>query len=304
MFFGNAFASTAAAFLSSPPPSSSIQTLTVQNAVFDELYVSVNVPDLSDFDGAVPAVWTFDTRLHAGFNGDLYGGNVSFSEQIVEAVRIKKRTRRDRNFQTIYEKRILKNEDFEIQLLDYLEPCGDVDYMYAAVISGGENNAVVNTVTSSFDSCFLCEKGSSYPLILDTDFSKQLNQRVSVVETWGRQYPLIVKNGTMKYYSGSIRCTFLEQSDSSVFGWKTGSGWEYRNLVYDFLTNGHPKILKDNEGNIYMIAVTGSAITEEKISSAYIKTCFEITECGNAYDTGDLYDNHFIDTDLNRQVIL
>lgn len=299
MFIGKTFAGTPPGLVSAPPPASNVGTLTVQNAIFDELYATVDVIDLNSFNGELPAIWTFETRLHANFNGNLYGGNVSFSEQIVEAVRIKKRTGKDKNFQTIYEKEILSNEDFKIQLMDYFEPCGKVDYMYVAVISGGENQAVVNSVMSKFESYFLCEKGTSYPMILDTAFTKQLNQRVNTVETWGRKYPVIVKNGNLGYYTGSVECTFIEETDDSR-EWDVDTAWDYRNIIYDFLTNGQPKILKDYEGNIYMVAVTGDAITETTDHPQHVKTKFDVTECGDAYYVGDLYDNNFIDLDIDR----
>lgn len=297
MLLGRSFAGEPSTSLSVLPAADPVQTLILQNAIHDETYVSVDIIELDDFRGVIPDNWTFDTRLHAQYNGDLYGGNVSFTEAIVESVRIKKRTSKDSKFQTIYEKPINANEDFEIHLIDYYEPTGDVEYAYVPVISGGENKYITNTVKSDFNNYFICEKDVSYALIMNAAFDRTLNQQVGVVETWGRQRPVIVKNGNMKYYSGEIECIFIELKDCQ---YQFDTGWEYRNELNEFLSNGKPKILKDSNGDLYMVAVT-SNITETTDKDTEIVTSkFSVAECGDAYYTGDLYDNGFIDTDLDR----
>lgn len=297
MLLGRSFAGEPSTLLSVLPDTDTINTLTLENAIHDETYVSLDIVELDDFDGKIPSDWTFNTRLHSQYNEDLYGGNVSFTEAIVESVRIKKRTSKDSKFQTIYEKPINTNEDFEIHLMDYYEPVGDVEYAYVPVISGGENKYITNTVVSDFDHFFMCEKDTSYQLIMNASFNRTLNQKVGVVETWGRQRPVIIKNGNMKYYSGDIECIFVELKECQ---YQFDTGWEYRNELNEFLSNGKPKIFKDSNGNLYMISIT-SNITESTDKSTDIVTSkFSVAECGDAYYTGDLYDNGFIDTDLDR----
>lgn len=296
MFLGQCFATSSDSITSAIPVNSSVTTLTIENAMFDDVYVSNTVIEVNDFDGTIPTEWNWTTRLHAYFEGDLYGGNVEFTESIVESIRIKKRTSKDSKFVTIYEKPIITNEDFDITIIDYNEPIGNIQYACVPVISGGENNYITASVDSKFDSYFLTEKGISYPLILDTSFGKTLNQKTGVIETFGRQYPIIIKNGNLKYYSGEIQCTFIEPDD---YDFKVSDAWNYRNIIYDMLTNGRPKILKDFEGNIWMMAVT-SEIGESSDHWQHITTKFSVTECGDAYYVGDLYDNGFIDTDLDR----
>lgn len=283
--------------VSAIPSPSAIGILTLKNAIHDETYVSVTIISIDDFTGDIPQEWTFDTVLHALYNGNLHGGNVNFTEEIVESIRIKKRTIYDKKFKTIYEKEIKSNEDFNIYELDYFEPVGIIEYAYVPIISGGEGNYIINKVDSKFDTYFLCSRDVSYPLIMDTNFNKKLNQRIGVVETWGRQYPVIVKGGNLKYYTGDIECTFIENIDCD---WDINNSWKYRNLIYDYLTDGKPKILKDFEGNCYLVAISSAEISESKDHYQHVISSFSVTECGNAYDVGDLYDNDFIDTDLDR----
>ncbi len=297
MFLGSCFASGSESLTSSSVSASAIQDLTIQSAIYDEIYVTIQSVDLTDPDQSIPSDWTFDTRLHAQFKGNLYGGNVNFTEGIVESIRIKKKAKGDRKFKTIYEKSIQTNEDFKIELMDYYEPVGPVEYAYVPVISGGENNYFTNRVESKFDSYFICEKDISYPMILDTKFEKKLVQRTGLVELQGRSKPVLINNGKIKYYTGDVACTFIEQKNGE---WQTHTSWDYRNSIYDFLTNGRPKILKDFLGSIYMIGVTSNEISEESDHYEHVITKFSAAECGDAYDVGDLHDNGFIDVDIDR----
>ena len=165
MFLGHTACAGSRSAVSHAPSAFAYEKLTLENAVFDELYATAQ--PIGDFDGTIPENWTFDTYLHASFSGNLYGGNVNFTEDLVEAIRIKRRTKKDAQFQTIYEKPIYENEDFAIELLDYLEPAGPVEYAYVPVISGGESNYIITSVTSDFEGYFLCEKDRSFHLFLD-----------------------------------------------------------------------------------------------------------------------------------------
>lgn len=297
MFLGSTFASSKESLTSSFAASSDVTDLTIANAVFDEIYSTVNVVPQTVKDYQIPAVWGFDTRLHALFQDNLYGGNVSFTESIVESIRIKKKVKGDKKFKTIYEKSISSNDDFKIELMDYYEPVGTVEYAYVPVISGGENSYITNRIESFFDSYFICEKDISYPMILDTGFEKKLTQKTSLIELLGREKPVILKGGQIRYYTGDISCTFIELKED---GWQTHTSWDYRNGIYDFLTNGKPKILKDYLGNVYMMAVTSGDISEESDHYEHVITKFSVAECGSAYDPGDLYDNGFINVDIDR----
>ena len=302
MFVGYTLSGSSNAMKSFAPTKNNYKVLTVKNAVYDYVFATVDV--LDDFNGTIPENWTFDTRLYAIFNGDLYGGNVSFTEEIVESVRIKRKTAKDNQFKTIYEKPINKNEDFQIEIVDYLEPIGTIEYAYVPVISGGESDYITNSVESDFENYFLCEKNRSYPMIINAVYSQEINYETSNVKPLGKKYPVTVVNGNTGYKSGSISCTFIELRDCVS---EVTNAFEYRNLIYDFLTNKQPKILKDHEGNILIVNITDN-ITEDDRQYAYqgtngfyyITSNFNWVECGDAYSVGDLYDNNLIDTELDR----
>lgn len=303
MFLGQCFAGTSDSFSSTTIVPNDIETLTLENAVFDEVYVSTDEVDLDSFDGSIPKEWTFNTRLHALFNDTLYGGNVDFTESVVDTVRIKRRTSNNIKFQTIYEKPINSNEDLAITFLDYIEPTGTIEYAYVPVLSNSENDYIVNRVKSNFDYYFLCEEDISYPLILDVSMSEEFNYETSTIRTFGKKYPIVVVRGETGYWSGDIECRFIEFKDCELDSIHIK---EYTDTIYKFLTNKKPKILKDYSGNLRMIAITGN-ISKNEIQFVYDRnqgiitftTKFSWVEIGDGYDASDLYDNGFIDTDVD-----
>ncbi len=307
MFCGSSFASGSETLVTHAASAADNSRLTIGKAVFDEIYATVDVIDTETYDGSTPSDWTFDTRLHALFNGNLYGGNVDFTESIVNSIRIKKRTSKDSKFQTIYERKINNNGDFAVDIIDYLEPAGTIEYAYVPVISGGESRYVINRVESQFNHCFLVERDKAYPIILDGNYSETVNYETGQVKPMGRKYPVTIINGDSGYRSGELEGTFIElqNEDADVKG-----SFDYRHQVYDFLTDSRPKILKDLDGNLLMVQISGN-ITESSRSYCYrgsngfyyVKSKFGYVEIGNAYNTGDLYDSGFIDTVVDRQVI-
>ena len=304
MFVGFAIAGSHHTTKSVTPDKLTYNTLIVKNAVYDNIYSTSDV--IENFDGSIPDNWNYDTYLYAKFENDLYGGNVSFTESIVDSVRIKRRTEKDSVFKTIYEKEINVNEDFQIEFIDYLEPVGTIEYAYVPVISGGESNYISNSVVSDFDNFFICEKDRSYPMIINAEYNQTINYESSNVKPLGRKYPITVVNGNTGYKTGEMSATFVDYTNCIL---DVANAFEYRNIVYDMLINKQPKILKDHEGNLLIINIIEN-ITEDgrqylyqgQEGFYYLTTKFNWVECGNAYSIGDLYDNNLIDTERDRSL--
>lgn len=297
MFLGNSFASSTESHTSTLISNSKIDHLSVKNAIFKEILVTSTV--LDGFDGVIPNNWDFNTRLHAFFNNSLHGGNVGFTESIVEKIRIKRRIPNFTNFQTMFEKEITCNDDFSIILFDYDEPVGDIEYAYVPIISGGESNYIVNTVHSSFDDYFLIGKDVAYPLKANVSATETLNYNATSVKPIDRKYPVSIINGKTGYKSGQLVGTFIDfHCDNNDYSQVRN----YREKVYSFLTDYRPKLLKGFDGELYMISIDGN-IEDSKRDAVLggnqkfnlVTTKFNWFECGDAYDIKHLYNNGFID---------
>lgn len=291
MFIGQTFTNTVEALNLTPIKNEPITTLAFSHMILDEMYLTRNV--LIQFNWNFPKDWTFDTFLHALFQNSTMAGNVSYSESIVSKIKIKKRYQGEFKWRTIFEKDINDNEDFAIEFYDYFSPANrTVEYAYVAVVAGAETTPISTSVFSTFDSYFICNKETSHPMTLDTGTSLELNRSTSVIQTIGSRYPFVVSNGTLNYYSGTLTATFIEFKDED---YDVEHGWDYRNKMDAYLTDGTAKILKTFEGDMWMVNIVDNIPRTENGHYQNVSHTINWVECGDPNDTADLYRNGFID---------
>ena len=110
-----------------------------------------------------------------------------------------------------------------------------------------------------------------------------------------RKYPYVISNGANDYNSGSVSAQWLEY-DSESDDWDIDGAYTFTDALEDFLNNGLPKLLKYQDGRMWLIDVSSSDITEsEDESHLQVHTSFEWTEIGDCDSGTDLYANGFID---------
>lgn len=297
MFLGSVFAGTNEAFRASPVPDNDYDKIELRNIILDELYVTKDI--LIKFNWDIPSDWFYNTILHGLYQNHVHAGNVSYSESIVQKVKIKRRLKGDFDWKTIYEKEIRNNDDFAIEFYDYFNPSNaEIEYAYVAVIGGADSDAISTSVKSEFRDYFLCEKNKSHPAILDVKSEVSLTRKTSVVEPHGSKYPYVVANGSCKYYSGTLTATFIELSDCDF---DVENSWKYRNEIDAFLSNGKAKILKTPEGDMYMIDIINDLKRTANNHYQDVSHTINWVERGNPLSIGDLYDYDFIDTDIDRE---
>lgn len=298
MFIGNTFAGVSESLHFTATATDDITTIELKNMILDEMYATKTL--LTRFNWKIPEEWDLYTHLHALFAEDLMAGNVSYAERIVAKIKIKKRLRGEFTWKTIIEKEINCNDDFEVEFYDYYNPAKvNVEYAYVAVIGGADTDFISVDVYSDFNSYFLCGKNVGYPLILDTSNTVEMNRNTTTITTLGRKYPYVISNGTAKYYAGTLSATFIELIDCDF---DVVNGWKYRNSIDEFLSNGDAKIIKSFEGDMYMVNLIDNISRSENGHYQNISHQINWVECGNPYDIGDLYDNNFIDTDIDRGI--
>lgn len=302
MFIGYSITGTDLAWMNGVAGQSDIVTLSFTNMVIDELYATKNI--LVAFDWNIPQEWEFETHLHGTFQNTTYAGNIDYSEKIVQRVKIKKRFQGDFNWKTVFEKEITSINDFATHFVDYLEPSNrTVEYAYVAVVSTPgvgivDTDIATSSVYSQFDSYFMVGQEESYPLVLDTTNDITYNRTSTTIVSPGSKYPYVVSNGISRYYSGKLKTTFIELKDGDF---DTGHGWDYRNHIDAFLTDGRAKILKSYEGDLWMVNITGSLPRTSNQHVNHVTHELEWVECGDPASVRDLYDNGFINTNTDKE---
>lgn len=299
MFLGMTFANSDLSTTSASMDSNIISKLVLSNCIADELYVSTK--SLVDFDWNIPEDWALDTALHATFENDLHAGNVAYSTDIVSKVKIKKRLFGDFEWKTIYEQEVNTNEDFAIEYYDYYEPTNRViEYSYVLEVGNADVDSAMSSVESEFYNYFICgPHGESYPMIINMQNTQTYNRESAIIKVAGRKTPYVVNNGISRYYSGNINVSFIPMDDNCLMD--AENAWKYRRELDEFLSNGEPKILKSFEGEMWMIHVVNNLPRSNSGHYQLVDHQIEWVEAGDPYSIGDLYDNGFINTDIDRE---
>ena len=273
----------------------SITTIEITNGIYDELYGSIN-PDL---DTTKPLEWDFDTQFYAKFQNNLMAGNVDFTSKLVSIMRIKRRKQGEHIWFTLKDIQINTNDDFNFEYIDrYAQGNTKYDYAIVPVMSGIEGNINKNTITSEFKNYFILDRDITYPIIVNTNLSLQLNKSVGVVETLGKKYPYVISNGASQYVTGSLQFALIPVDCDAASYNSYEVDYLYRQQFNNWIMNGEPKILKDWTGQIYMINVTNSIPIDY---SVYILPSYEIqfVEIGSMFNQDDLYNNNFTDVNFS-----
>lgn len=314
MFLGLGLVGSADSASNITEPTSKINTVTLQDAQFYEIYAT-NYS--AGFKWQNLDRWSYGTLLHADFSDSLSGGNITWSADVISEIRIKKRLEGDTVWKTIYYKDgINTSDDFDIDFVDYLEPSNTtVEYKYVPVFNINSQNVDMDSegtsVESKFDEWFIIGQyeinsqgamiNEVHPMVVDFSSTPTLNRQTTLINTLGSKYAFVNTNGMTKYYSGSTTCTFVELCVNGM-GVDAENAWKYRNSIDDFLSNGYPKILKSFEGDIRLVSTYEEISHQENGDYRNVSTTFQWAEVGNPTSVGDLYDNGFINTDVDRSL--
>lgn len=237
--------------------------------------------------------WSFDTILRALFQGDTQAGNIDYAVSEIEKVYLKRRKQGDLEWITLTEKIITSPDDLAFIFEDRTAAAAVYEYAVVPVIGGIEGTAFVNSIRSEFNGMFILDATGVYGTELEMQVSSASNQPASVVTTLARRYPYVIHNSTIRYDSGNASGFFVnKQAD----GYDLAGGHAYRRKMNEFLQNGYPKILKFDDGRMWLVSITSPQISQsEQGHPEFVTTSFDWTEIGDAESYDDLYNAGLID---------
>lgn len=330
MFFGFSFASDGTCQTQVVGHGTTITYVEVEDVIIDELYAchgaTLTIPNEDGvmtqyteetFQTPNDIYWDRYTAMHAQFNGDAFAGNIKIKPEDVKSIKIKRRKAGDLAWQTIYMRDVNLDEDdpFNVFMMDYLEPSKtDIEYTYSFSKYNEEKtatldyDAVAQTVRSEFDNYFIVGanvgennevENTVYQAIANAVTIPNYSRASNTIVSPGSKYPYVVNNGIAKYYSGTFSAAFFPIEDCCRV--EGNDAYKLRNQIDEFLTDGDVKILKKFDGDIWMINVVGDIKRNDEGHWNYISQSFDWVEAGNVWSITDLYDNAFINTDIDRE---
>ena len=117
---------------------------------------------------------------------------------------------------------------------------------------------------------------------------------ILVLELLNNIYPTVYTNSDTNYTSGSTSGCFLK-FDFDTCTIDTSGGIKYRKDVMQWLCNNKAKILKLNDGRIYLIKITGKPTDISEGHEDLRRISFEWVEIGDVNSEKDLYLNNLSD---------
>lgn len=297
-FLGYHFFGGAGALDSAPSEIENIGSTKLSNAIFDHFNVTKDTG--LPFVPNKPEGWTYDTILNSDFNGNISAGNLEYAVSNISGIKIKRRVKGTFNWLTLKYIPIDGVDSLIFTVNDFLNAYGvEYDYAFVPIVNGDEGDYIMDSVYSKFNGVFIGNSEESYKFLYDVQYGSHLrNQQTGTFTPLGGQYPIIVSNGMLNYNSGSVSGTILNKDFEN-------SGRIDRQLIVsrekkivNFLTNKKPKILKDWNGNLWMVMVNDNVnIGYAQGSGMGIPNVqFNWTEIGDSNNNMDLYNAGLTDS--------
>lgn len=292
---GYAFAGGQYTLDPTPVSENNANTIKIENAVFDEFYGNSTALEYSE---TIPIVWDFDTLFHAYFNNNLLAGNISFAVSEINKLRLKRRVKGSSNWVTIYEQTVNTADDLAVEYYDITARANTTyEYTIVPVFDQVEGSLYTNEITTDFQGLFIVDRDNVFATELDVVISEKRNKPRSVITTINRKYPYVISNGSNNYDSGNVSAQWLEYN-SNDDSWDIEQARNYVHTLKDFLNNGSPKLIKYQDGRMWLIEVSSPEIIDtEDDAHLQVHTSFDWVEIGDCDKGSDLYINGLINTD-------
>lgn len=270
----------------------------IQNGIFDHFNVSRNTS--FDYNSIIPTDWDVDTLMNADFAGNVSAGNVAELATGVTSVRVKRRIKGTFDWITIREIPVSKPEDMSFVITDNLNAYNvEYEYAYVPMTEDVEGSYIIESILSKFEGVFICDIDTVFKFYAGVEYdTNDAIQQVGVFQPYNRKYPIVVSNSIMQYQTGGVGGWVLPEDYEDTHVFDRSKIVKEKEVLLNFLMNKKPKILKDMNGNNWLVYFTGnpSVTYDNNYGQGMLKVSANWTEVGDPNDKTDLYENGLIPT--------
>ena len=270
----------------------------VQNGIFDHFNVSRDTS--FDYSSIIPTDWDVNTLMNASFAGNASAGNVSQVATGVTSIRVKRRIKGTFDWITIREIPVTKPEDLSFVITDNLNAYNvEYEYAYVPMMEDVEGSYIIESILSKFEGVFICDIDTVFKFYAGVEYdTNDAIQQVGVFQPFNRKYPIVVSNSIMQYQTGSIGGWVLPEDYEDTHVFDRSKIVKEKEVLLNFLMNKKPKILKDMNGNNWLVYFTGNPTVtyDNNYGQGMLKVAAKWTEVGDPNDKTDLYENGLIPT--------
>lgn len=283
--------------------------LSVQNYMIDEVYLynaifshfNISSDMTITADGAVPTDWEVDTIADCNFDTNINAGSVGKITDIpVSGFLFKRRELGSINWIDLAKREVNSVNDFNFSFNDFLVP-SNRDFEYALVPiydDGSEGNYLIQSIHTEFNGVFVFDKNNRMRLMANVSYdSGTRNVSIGTLQPIGKKYPVVIQNGTINYITGGVSGTIFNDGFYTNHRIDRLTIAKLAQSYSNFLVNGKSKILKDWNGNIWVVQVVGSPSMayNQSTGNGIIDISFSWAEQGEWDNQRDLYNNGLVD---------
>lgn len=297
-FIGYNFYSDGNALDPTPTDINNIAYTKIQNGIFDHFNVSRDTS--FDYSSIIPTDWDINTLMNADFAGNVSAGNVGQLATGITSIRVKRRIKGTFDWITIREIPVSKPEDLSFVITDNLNAYNvEYEYAYVPVMEDVEGSYIIESILSKFEGVFICDVDTVFKFYAGVEYDgNDAVQQVGVFQPYNRKYPIIVSNSVMQYQTGGVGGWILPEDYEDTHVFDRSKIVKEKEVLLNFLMNKKPKILKDMNGNNWLVYFTGnpSVTYDNNYGQGMLKVSAQWTEVGDPNDKTDLYENGLIPT--------
>lgn len=294
IFLGYNFLQDKTSWQPVPTNLTNISVVKLENGIYDYFNITKNVdfPYITTY----PTQWDLDTQLDADFNGNINAGNINYVIAQINNIKVKRRKKGTFDWITLFNIPVNSLEDVDFVRYDYLAR-NDTEYEYAIVPTVGnvEGEYSINEIKSEFYGIFITDNEKSYKFKEDASYNNMERVHLTATyEPYGSKYPIVINNGNINYDRGSAGGSIIVFDNSENLDRK--STVDRLDAIKEFLGTPSAKILKDFNGNIWLVAINdNSSLTYySEVGMGFARVDFNWAEIGDYDDGQDLYDSNLI----------
>ena len=275
-----------------------INNIRIENGIYDHMNITKDVD--FDYTTELPGQWNLQTQFDADFNGTITAGNVDYILAQISSIKVKRRVKGTFDWITLFTVPISKVSDVDFVRYDYIAKNNETyEYAIVPVIGNTEGEYSINSIKSEFYGIFITDNKSSYRFLEGASYSgNERSNQTGIFEPYGSKYPVVIKNGALSYDKGTLTGTVITFDANQELD-REGT-IERLKAIENFLTEPTGKILKDFNGNIWLVSITDNIPVTyySEVGMGFAQVSFNWNEIGSATDSGDLYYNNLIE-DIN-----
>lgn len=283
-----------------PTNVNNIYRIMITDGIYNHVNVSSDVT--SAYNKQPPTAWDVNTIFDCNFENNISGGNIDELIQDITSIRIKRREKGAFEWLTIKEIEVSDSDDFRFVFTDNLNlNLVEYEYAFVPVTSGIEGAYTIQSIWSEFAGVFICDVNTVYKFMQGVQYdTNDMVQKTGVFTPFGREYPVIVSNGLLRYQTGEISGLVIPDTFEDTGIISREQVVAQRSALLKFLTNKQAKIIKDWNGNAWLCYITDNISTSYSRGSGMgvVSVSAKWTEVGDVKSKSDLYNNGLIPSEV------